>query len=218
MSLDQGPSVDDAAPGPGPAETLRVAALGAGLLIAQQVAAKVVRDAFYLSQFPVTTLPLAVGASAVCSFLAVTALSRTMARRSPERLLPVLLWSSAALLVGEWVLSRAMPRAAAVVLYLHVATFGATLVSAYWSLLNERFDPHAARRGMGTIGTGASLGGVLGGALIWRAAPLVRVPTLLLGLAALLVLCALAVRTLVRRDPGVEPPPAVETRGGLQWR
>ena len=44
---------------------VRTAALAAGLLIAQQVAVKVVRDGFYLSQFPVSTLPVAVSAGAV---------------------------------------------------------------------------------------------------------------------------------------------------------
>jgi hypothetical protein len=218
MRLEAGPTTD--LPGdPGSAATVRAAAVGAGLLIAQQVAAKVVRDAFYLSQFPVTTLPLALGASACLSFVAVAALSRTMARRPPARLLPPLLWGSAGLLVGEWALSFVAPRAAAALLYLHVATFGATLVSAYWSLLNERFDPHAARRAMGTIGTGASLGGVLGGAVTWRVAGLVRVPTLLLGLAALLALCALAIRGLGGTGMAAEPsPPPAETRGPLRWR
>ncbi|HEU0106183.1 MAG TPA: hypothetical protein VFT38_08440, partial [Vicinamibacteria bacterium] len=218
MRLEAGPTTD-LPRDPGPAPTVRAAALGAGLLIAQQVAAKVVRDAFYLSQFPVTTLPLALGASAGLSFVAVAALSRTMARRPPARLLPPLLWGSAFLLVGEWGLSFVAPRAAAALLYLHVATFGATLVSAYWSLLNERFDPHSARRAMGTIGTGASLGGVLGGALTWRVAGLVRVPTLLLGLAALLALCALAIRRLGAAGAAAEPPPPPPAvRGQLRWR
>ena len=218
MRLEAGPTTD-VPRDPGPAATVRAAAVGAGLLIAQQVAAKVVRDAFYLSQFPVTTLPLALGASAGLSFVAVAALARTMARRPPARLLPPLLLGSAGLLIGEWGLSFVAPRAAAALLYLHVATFGATLVSAYWSLLNERFDPHAARRAMGTIGTGASLGGVLGGAVTWRVAGLVRVPTLLLGLAALLALCALAIRGLEGTGAAAEPsPPPAETKGQFRWR
>ncbi len=72
---------------------------------------------------------------------------------------------------------------------------------------------------MGTIGTGASLGGVLGGALTWRVAGLVRVPTLLLGLAALLALCALAIRGLGGTGAAAEPsPPPAETRGQFRWR
>jgi ATP:ADP antiporter, AAA family len=83
--------------------------------------------------------------------------------------------------------------------------------------VNEAFDPHSARRAMGTIGTGASLGGVLGGLATWRAAGLVSVPALLVGLAALLALCALAVQRL--RGSGLADAAAPSDRGGgLRWR
>src|SRR5260221_12652888 len=80
MRLEAGPTTD-LPRDPGPAPTVRAAALGAGLLIAQQGAAKGVRDAFYLSQFPVTTLPLALGASAGLSFCAVAGSPPPIARR-----------------------------------------------------------------------------------------------------------------------------------------
>ena len=53
--------------------------------------------------------------------------------------------------------------------YLHVALFGAAVVSSFWAMVNERFDPHTARHSMGRIGSGASVGGVLGAAATWRA-------------------------------------------------
>ena len=81
----------------------------------------------------------------------------------PSRAVPAALGPSAALLVVEWAVAGSMPRAAAVALYLHMGVFGATLVSAYWSLVNESFDPYTAKRIIGRIGTGASLGGALGG-------------------------------------------------------
>ena len=174
----------------------RTAALAAGLLIAQQVAVKVVRDGFYLSQFAVSTLPAAVSAGAVLSLAAVVLLSRRTGRVPPARLLAGMLWASAALLVAEWALSLVAPRLAAAALYAHVAVLGTTAVSGFWSMVNEAFDPHAARRAMGRIGTGASVGGVLGAALTWRASKLVPTPALLLGVAALVALCALCVRRL----------------------
>lgn len=176
--------------------SVRPAALAAGLLIAQQVAVKVVRDGFYLSQFPVSTLPVAVSAGAVLSLAAVVVLSRGRGRVPPARLLEWMLWSSAALLVAEWALSLAAPRLAAAALYGHVAILGTTAVSGFWAMVNEAFDPHAARRAMGRIGTGASIGGVLGAALTWRASALVPTASLLLGVAALVALCAIAVRHL----------------------
>ena len=183
------------------AGSVRTAALAAGLLIAQQVAVKVVRDGFYLSQFPVSTLPVAVSVGAVLSLAAVVLLSRGMSRVPPARLLVWMLWASAALLVAEWALSLAAPRLAAAALYGHVAILGTTAVSGFWAMVNEAFDPHAARRAMGRIGTGASTGGVLGAALTWRASALVPTASLLLGVAALVALCALSVGRLA-------PPPS----------
>ena len=190
---------------PAGGDATAAAALAGGLLIAQQVAAKVVRDGFYLSQFAVSTLPFAVAAGAVLSLGAVAALSRTLGRVSPARTLVWMLWSSAALLVAEWALSLAAPRAAAAMLYAHVAIFGTTVVSGFWALVNEAFDPHAARRAMGRIGTGASIGGVLGAAVTWRASRMVPTAALLLGVAALVALCAIAIRRLA-------PPAGAERR------
>ena len=202
---------------------MRAASLAAGLLVGQQVAAKVARDAFFLSQFRVTALPLAVGGGAVVSLLAVAALSRVMARVAPGRLLPAMLWSSACLLVAEWALSLVAPRPAAAVVYVHMAVFGAAALSSFWAMVNERFDPHTARQAMGRIGTGASLGGVLAAALTWRVSRLVPVTALLLGLAVLLALAAASVQRLARSPPtgvrwpndGADPrPTATET----SWR
>jgi ATP:ADP antiporter, AAA family len=187
--------------------SVRTAALAAGLLIAQQVAVKVVRDGFYLSQFPVSTLPVAVSAGAVLSLAAVVLLSRGMGRVPPARLLAWMLWSSAALLVAEWALSLAAPRLAAAALYGHVAILGTTAVSGFWAMVNEAFDPHAARRAMGRIGTGASIGGVLGAALTWRASVLVPTASLLLGVAALVALCAISVRHLTPSAPVAQGTP-----------
>jgi hypothetical protein len=51
-------------------------------------------------------------------------------------------------------LAGAWPRLVAAMLYLHVAVFGAPLLSGLWSLINERFDPYTAKRSIGTISTG----------------------------------------------------------------
>jgi hypothetical protein len=181
---------------PGGGDATAAAALAAGLLIAQQVAAKVVRDGFYLSQFAVATLPVAASAGAVLSLGAVAILSRTIGRVPPARALVWMLWSSAALMVTEWAVSLTAPRVAAAMLYAHVAIFGTTVVSGYWALVNEAFDPHAARRAMGRIGTGASIGGVLGAAVTWRASRVVPTPALLVGVAVVVALCAIAIQRL----------------------
>jgi hypothetical protein len=180
-------------------------------MIAQQVAGKATRDAFFLSQFDVTSLPLMAATSALLSLLAVLAFARGMAAFSPARMVPLAVGASAALLTGEWVLSGPFPRLAAVAVYLHTALFGATLVSGFWSLVNERFDPYSAKRAVGPIGTAASLGGTIGGLITWQAATAVNVPTMLLAMAALNLLC---LAPLLR----LRPPKALlggETRRAL---
>jgi hypothetical protein len=111
-------------------------------------------------------------------------------------------FASAAALALLWALSPAFPRASAVVLYLHVAAFGGALVSGFWSLVNERFDPYTLRRAVGRIGTGATAGGVAGGAVTWLASQLLPVPAMLLVLALLHAAAALLLRRFFGEHAG----------------
>ena len=173
---------------------MTAAAVGAALLIAQQVAARAVRDALFLSSFEVRSLPFVMMASALLALAGAQVLSRALGRHSPARVVPAAALLSAALLVAEWALSLAWPRAAAVAVYLHVAAFGGALVSGFWSLVNERFDPYTARRVVGRIGTGASAGGVAGGLVAWAASQVLSVSSTLLLLAALNVGAAIVLQ------------------------
>jgi hypothetical protein len=186
---------------------VRRALAAAALIVGQQVAAKATRDALFLSTFPVTALPVVSGAAAALSLASVLAFSRGMARSSPPVMLRRLLAASAVLLLAEWALSQGALRAAAAAVYVHVALFGATLVSGFWSVVNERFDPRAARRLIGRIGTGAALGGVLGGVLTWRAATVIDLPTMLL------VLCSLTLASLLALHRLDAPAPPSAARG-----
>ena len=185
-----------------------LACLAAGLLVAQQVAAKATRDAFFLSTFPVTMLPIASGLTAGVSLAGVLAFSRGMARSSPPVMMRWVLGASAILLMGEWSLALAAPRLAAVAVYVHVGFFGATLVSGFWSVINESFDPYTARHVIGRIGAGAGLGGVVGGLLTWRAAALIGVAPMLLVIVGLTLACLVVLETLHRTDRAPVPPPA----------
>lgn len=158
-------------------------------MIAQQVAGKATRDALYLTNFDVTTLPAMMAISAVLSIFAVLWLSRMLLRHSPEKVVPASFAASGVVLLAAWPLSYAAPKLAAVAVYLQSALFGAAVISAFWSYVNERFDPHVGKRAIGWIAGGGTLGGVLGGVLAWRAASLIDVPTMLPLLAATNVVC-----------------------------
>jgi hypothetical protein len=173
----------------------RPAVVAAALLVGPQVAAKATRDALFLSTYDVSRLPPMAAGAAIVSLFATLAFSRAMVRHSPARLLPVSLAGSGLLFLAEWALALRFPQAAAVAVYLHNAVLGAVLVSGFWSLINERFDPHTAKRAMGAVGAGASLGGVVGGLVTWWAAALVGPAAMLAGLA---VASLLGVASLLR--------------------
>ncbi|WP_207217614.1 MULTISPECIES: hypothetical protein [Sorangium] len=174
------------------ARPVLIAALASGAMIAQQVAGRATRDALFLAAFGAADVPKVMAAGAALSFAAVLLLSRALLQLSPARVVPATCAASSVFLGLEWALALRAPGAAALVFYLHVAVFGATLISAFWSLVNERFDPHTARHSMGRIAGGGTLGGVVGGLFAWRAGHLVDAPTMLLALAGLSGLAALA--------------------------
>ena len=196
-------------------QAARAAALAAFLLIANQVAARAVRDALFLTAFPLTSLPLAMGAAALAALAGAELLSAALARRSPARVVPAAAVLSAVLLAVWYVLSLAWPAAAALLVYVHVAAFGGALVSGFWSLVNERFDPHTARKVVGRIGTGATAGGMAGGALAWLTSQLLPLGASLLLVVALGLLAAAALRRTHAPDgagatvpmPTQTPPP-----------
>jgi hypothetical protein len=170
------------------------AALAAFLLIANQVASRAVRDALFLTAFDVSALPLAMGAAALAALAGAEMLSLALTRRSPAQVVPVAATVSAVLLGAWYALGLVWPAAAAVLVYLHVSAFGGALVSGFWSLVNERFDPHTARKVVGRIGTGATAGGMAGGALAWVASQVLPLGAAVLLLVVLGLLAAATLR------------------------
>ena len=171
-------------------------------MIAHQVAGKAVRDALFLSSFRVVDLPAMMAGSAVLSLVAALWLSRTMVRYTPARVVPVAFAASAAALFAEWAMSFVAPRVTAIALYLHTALFGAVMISAFWSLINETFLPHSGRRAVRWITSGGTVGGVIGGIAAWRAADLIQIPTMLPLLAGIDVICLWGTWRLRALPPG----------------
>src|SRR6267378_1480083 len=96
-----------------------VATITALIVVASFVAGKAARDAILLSSFDIETFPLFIGISAVLSL--------------PLNLI------SAVFAIVEWFLLAKYPRPATVVIYFHLSTSGAVMVSGFWSIINERF-------------------------------------------------------------------------------
>ncbi len=186
------------------ARAANIAVLTATVIIAHQVAGKATRDGLFLSYFDVTELPRVVVISALLSMLGVLAMSRLLAGLGPSRLVPGVFALSALMFVGEWLLFNVMPNATAAILYLHMSIFGALLISGFWSVLNERFDPHSAKRTIARVAAAATLGGVLGGVLAERTTDLLGIRAMLVVLGLLHAGCAIGV-WLVASGGGPRP-------------
>ena len=170
--------------------------LAATFMIAQQIAGKATRDALFLTYFDVSQLPMAMMAGAVVSVVAVVLMSRLLTRYPPARLIPPLYLASAVLLAMQWYLADSMPRLAAVALYLHVSTLNSILISGFWSVVNERFDPYSAKHVIAKLTAATAFGGLLGGIAANTVAATADTHAILLMLSGLHLTCAAAVAFL----------------------
>ncbi len=184
----------------------------AGTMLAHQVASKAVREAVFLSGPGIEHLPAIVIATAVAVVVAVPGFARLLAAWGPRRVVPVGFAVSAGLHVVElWL--PAEHNAVSVVIYLHVAGLGALLLSGFWSLMSEIFDPRSAKESYGPIAAAGTIGGLAGGLAVLA----VPVHLSLLVLAVLHGLCAAGCWVIGRRSPYstlAEPEPVV---GFLDW-
>jgi ATP:ADP antiporter, AAA family len=179
----------------------RTAMVTAGLMLAHQVAAKAFRDTTFLTAWPATALPLMTIGTALLTATLVPVFSRFLERFSPQAVVSVGFALSAAGHATEWVFFDA-GRWLAVVIYLHLAGVGAVLLSGFWSLIAERFDPAGARTSYGRIAAAGTAGGMIGSVAAERLATTVAPDAVLLMLASLHLLCAGGVIAL-RRAPAL---------------
>ncbi len=169
---------------------VRAGTVASASMIAFQMAGKATRDALFLSNYDIMALPaMIMGASALSLLLAGLA-SRAGGRLDPARVVPQGFALSAILTLGEWALVGEYPRAVAIVMYLHFTGLGALLISGFWSVVGERFDPRTAKRQIARIAVGGTVGGLLGGIMAERSAALFSIEALFPMLALLHVAAA----------------------------
>ena len=195
---------------------IQVAMVTAAIMLAHQVAAKALRDTAFLTAWPATALPLMTVGTAAFTGLLVPVFSRLLVRFSPAAIVAAGFLISAGGHVLEWLWYDA-GRWTAVVIYLHLAGAGAVLLSGFWSLIAERFDPAGARASYGRISAAGTAGGIAGSIVAERIASMVAPSAVLLLLAALHVLCTVGL-LMVRRAPTLLPriAPADDGESGLR--
>src|SRR5450432_811462 len=168
----------------------RLATFSALLVVASFLAAKAGRDATLLARFSIKSLPLFIGLSAALSLPLIILAGKLMVRFGPHHLVPAMNAVSGVIAIVEWLLISHYPRPIAVITFIHLNIASAILVSGFWSIVNERFDIHSAKRHIGRIGMGATLGGILGGVIAERTAVYLEPDMILVVLAGMQIVSA----------------------------
>ncbi|MGH9592583.1 MAG: hypothetical protein ACRD5L_05790 [Bryobacteraceae bacterium] len=181
----------------------RQAILVASLMMAWQVGAKTARDSLFLTVFEPKDLPSAIGASTIVALLVALLSAKLLRKFGPSRLIPSAFLVGAALHILEWVFRPLFPKPVSAFIYIHIVALGQMMLSGFWTLANERFDPREARKRFGQITAFGTLGALAGGLVADRVAVLgssvMGSPGLLILLAVLQLACSAA---LFRFAPG----------------
>ena len=162
-------------------------------MVAQLIAGRAVRDALFLTEYDAVYLPRVMLAAAALSLGAAMSVGRLMPRWGPRGTAVTLALVNGAMFILEAALIDVAPRGIAVVTYIHVSVLGALAVSAFSSVVNERFDPLYAKTVVARVGTGGALGGVLGGVVALFLSSAFELGTVLYGLGSISVLVAVGV-------------------------
>ena len=144
--------------------------------------------------------------------------------RLPQRwAIPIVLLGLTGLLLTFWMLLREGSGWVSAGFYLFGQVLGTLLLSQFWTVANDVYNPRQARRLYGFIGGGASLGGMAGSGLAAVLVEPVGTDALLLFSAAALVATAGVVVFIVRPDTptgSAEHAPEGAPAGGFAdaWR
>lgn len=184
--------------------SLVAAMVTALLMIVQQIGAKTTRDTFFLSQHPASALPAVMIGAAVLSLAGALTFSWVMQRVGPARAVPLAYVLHASLFAGEWWFADEYAFVISVVVYLHMGALGPVVISGFWSLVNEQFDPHTAKQFVSRIAAAAAFGGVLGGVAAERVIATFEL-TMMLPALALVSLIAGFLTTRVGRSSSPTP-------------
>src|SRR5262245_42240797 len=119
------------------------------------------------------------------------------------------------LLVMFWSLFKTGESWVSVAFYFWGALAGSLLISQFWTLANDIYDPRQAKRLFGFIGGGSSLGGMVGAGLAGRLARPIGTENLLLVGGALLAACFFAAGGVIasRKTPASQSKTTSEEKG-----
>ena len=187
---------------------------------------KPVTRGLFIEKLGAENLPWVQFGAGIVIGVIMQAYTRTIAVVPRRWMIPVTLAGLVALMAAFYVLFVGFPanRAVAVGFYLFGLITGILLISQFWTLANDVYDPRQAKRIFGFIGAGASLGGFAGAAMTSAVVERIGTNSVLLVSAATLAVCTVTAAVVVRREPGAGRSDASKTgeetnvSGSEAWR
>lgn len=138
-----------------------------------------------------------------------TRLMRAVPRR---HIIPVTQAGMAVLLVVFWFLFTAIDADwIAVAFYILGLILAVLLISQFWTLANDVYDPRQAKRIFGFIGGGSSLGGAMGAAITAYLVQTIGAKNMLLVSAAIMGVCVAIVMFVIKREQSAGASDATQT-------
>ncbi|MBY0493592.1 MAG: MFS transporter [Cyanobacteria bacterium] len=129
-----------------------------------------------------------------------------------RRTIPITQAGMAALLVGFWFLFTTIGQDwIAVAFYIVGLILAVLLISQFWTLANDIYDPRQAKRVFGFIGGGASLGGATGAAMTAFLVENIGARNMLLVSASIMAVCVAIVTFVLRREESAGRSDATQT-------
>ena len=174
-------------------------------MTAYNIVQPLVRSTF-ISTFGADNVPYVIFAAGLLIGLIMQIHGWLVARLPKRRALPISLAGMVGLLVVFWLLLQTGQRWVSVAFYFLGLILGTLLLSQFWTLANDIYDPRQAKRLFGFIGGGAALGGMAGAGLTVVIAERGGTDNLPLWSAAALALSVAVVSAVIRTEnPGGAP-------------
>lgn len=152
---------------PGEGRIVILSFLGAFLVISFMILARSLREALFLTNFPVTHLPYITAATAVLTVPLIGLYTRLLGRFRPRVFMRSIVILVAVGLLALWPFATKF-RAIIIVFYLWTALSTLLLTTGFWVVTAELFAIRGAKRLFGLIGAGGTLGAVaVGWSLSW---------------------------------------------------
>jgi AAA family ATP:ADP antiporter len=169
------------------------------LVMTSYTALKPVTRSQFIRDLGADNLPFVQFAFGILIGFIMQGYSAAVGRLPRKWALPITLGGLVGLLIAFWLWFQSGSNWASTGFYFFGLILGILVISQFWTLANEVYDPRQAKRIFGFIGGGASLGGIAGSSLTLQAES-IGTTNLLLVSAALMTVCLTLVTLIIKRE------------------